>query len=76
MNKKTWIWPISWYFRIRELEAENAALRIAYKDLDAKFRAEMIANTMHNTAMMSAMMAMAADEQRRYAERASIKPFP
>ncbi len=64
MNNKTWIWPLSWYFRLRELEAENAALRLAYKDLDAKFRAEAIANSIHNTAMASALIA-AYDTTRR-----------
>lgn len=65
MSKKTWIWPLSWYFRIRELEAENAALRLAYKDLDARFRAEAIANTIHNTAMTSMLISMAGEATRR-----------
>lgn len=65
MSKQTWIWPLSWYFRMRELEAENAALRLAYKDLDAKFRAEAIANTIHNAAMAAAMTSMLVDSQRR-----------
>lgn len=69
MTKRTWIWPLSWYFRIRELEAENCALRLAYKDLDAKFRAEAIANTAHSMAMLSAMNSMLADAQRRHTQR-------
>lgn len=68
MSKRIWIWPLSWYFRIRELEAENAALRIAYKDLDAKFRAEAIANTIHSSAMLSAMNSLLAESQRQHQE--------
>ncbi len=68
MSKRTWIWPLSWYFRIRELEIENAALRLAYKDLDAKFRAEAIAHTIHNAAMSSAMTSLFEECQRQYRE--------
>ena len=77
MSKKTWIWPLSWYFRMRGLEAENAALRLAYKgletkykDLESTFRAQAIANTAQAVGYVSALSSMAEESQRRYSELA------
>jgi hypothetical protein len=64
MSNKTWVWPLSWYYRIKELEAENTVLRLAYKDLDAKFRAESIANAIHNTTMASMLASLTSDVSR------------
>jgi hypothetical protein len=50
---KIWVWPINWYQRIRELEAEVAALRAQNTKLDAMFRASAI----HETALTSAYVA-------------------
>lgn len=34
-----WIWPINWYWRVRQLEAENELLRAQNRKLDSNLRA-------------------------------------
>ena len=64
MNR-TWLWPLSWYFRIKRLEAEVAALKEMNRKLDAQMRAEAIANTCVTSAYIASLMSMTADLQRR-----------
>lgn len=40
-----WIWPFSWYWRIRELEREMMAVKAAYLELDHKYRAREFVHT-------------------------------
>ncbi len=60
---KTWIWPLSWYVRIRELEAENAALRIRNEELRTKLVAAAIQQTSLTMVYTEAVAAIAASVQ-------------
>lgn len=60
MTRRTWLWPLSWYFRIKHLEAEVAALRELNRKLDAQMRAQAIAETAMTAAYMSALTSMLA----------------
>jgi hypothetical protein len=68
-TKRTWLWPLSWYFRIKHLEAEVAVLREMNRKLDAQMRAQAIAETAMTVAYMSALASMTADTQRWLAQR-------
>lgn len=63
MNTFNWIWPISWYRRIKRLEMENQILRNEYKKLENLYRAEAIAHASALSAATASMMAMAAEHQ-------------
>lgn len=69
MTRRTWLWPLSWYFRIKHLEAEVAALREINRKLNAQMRAQAIAEAAMTAAYMSALASMAADKQRWLAQR-------
>jgi hypothetical protein len=57
---KTWLWPISWYLRIRHLEAEVTLLQQRNRELDAALRAAAISQTVLTSTYVSAVSAMAA----------------
>ena len=72
MNElKSWIWPLSWYFRIRRLEIEVSALKEMNRKLDAQMRAQAIAETSMTAAYISAVSSMAASTQEAYRKTAS-----
>lgn len=65
---KTWLWPLSWYYRIKELELHVELLKIKNKELDAAMRAEAISHTAMTATYVSMMNSMAADYERQYSQ--------
>jgi hypothetical protein len=60
------IWPINWYWRIRQLEAENARLTAQVAMLDGMVRAAAITQASLAAAYSSALgsvVAMRVDQQ-------------
>jgi hypothetical protein len=57
---KTWLWPINWYLRIRQLEAEVACLQHKNRELDAALRAAAISQTLLTSTYVSAVSAIAS----------------
>jgi hypothetical protein len=55
-----WIWPLSWYFRIRELEREVALLRAVALELQGKLTAAYIEQSCLASTYSSAMASMAS----------------
>ncbi len=57
---KTWIWPLSWYMRIRELEAAVAVLTAKNRKLDEALRAQAMTQTSMTAAYVTAVASIAA----------------
>jgi hypothetical protein len=68
--KPTWLWPLSWYCRIKDLEWQVDVLKAENRKLDAQMRAEAIAHTIALNTHMQTMMATITDyEQQIHQER-------
>lgn len=61
-----WIWPISWYWRIRELEAQVATLKVRERELEARIRAQAIAQTSMIATYTAAVASIAATVEKRH----------
>lgn len=62
-----WLWPFSWYWRMRDLEVQNAVLKVKVRELDALFRASAVsqaANLAAYTAAVSSLAAMKVEQHR------------
>jgi hypothetical protein len=66
--KPTWIWPLSWYCRIKDLEWQVDVLKAENRKLDAQMRAEAIAHTLAIGAHMQSMMATITDYEQQIGE--------
>jgi hypothetical protein len=60
-----WIWPISWYWRIRQLEAHNELLRAQNRKLNAQLRAAAIQQSSLASVYTSALASVAAMQSER-----------
>ena len=60
MKSIRWIWPISWFLRVRELEAKCEALERKNRELDAALRAAAIQQTAMDVAYLTSVNAVAA----------------
>lgn len=60
-----WVWPLSWYFRIRELERQLVAERAMNHKLEMSLRAANIQNTMLVSTYSAAVTSMAASVLKR-----------
>jgi len=52
---RTWIWPLSWYFRIRQLEARVRMLEAEKRQLSEQLRAVAIRDTVLSSAYIAAI---------------------
>lgn len=59
-----WVWPISLYWRIRELEAQIATLKGRERELEARVRAQAIAQTSMIATYTAAVASIAATMKR------------
>lgn len=59
MNLPSWIWPLSWYRRIQELETLVEALKHENKKLENQLVAESISNAGMASCYMAAITSMA-----------------
>lgn len=57
---KTWIWPLSWYFRIRQLERERDAWKAVAEKWEREVRGAYFAQTSMAVAYSNAMASMAS----------------
>lgn len=57
---RTWIWPITWYLRIRRLEAEVASLKAENRELDSMLRSAAIQQTSLTATYVAAMAAVSS----------------
>lgn len=64
-----WIWPISWYWRIRQLKAENELLRAQNRKLDALLRAAAIKQASLATAYTCSLASVAAMVEQSWTRR-------
>lgn len=55
-----WVWPLSWHYRIRELQAENELLRAQVRKLDNQLTASRLQHTSLTIAYTSAVASLAA----------------
>lgn len=55
-----WIWPLSWYFEMRELRAQIRYLEERNRELDAKLRAAAFAQTASWAAVSAAVASIAS----------------
>lgn len=71
MIRYAWIWPFSWYFRIKDLELQVQALTQKNADLGRQLAAESIAHTASvagYAALVDGLMQQAAAEHKRMLE--------
>jgi glutamate-1-semialdehyde aminotransferase len=66
--KPTWLWPLSWYCRIKDLEWQVDVLKAENRKLDAQMRAEAIAHTIALNTHMQTMMATITDYEQQIGE--------
>lgn len=57
-----WIWPFNWYWRIRELERELAAIKAAYLELDHKYHASAFSYSATQAMLISAACSIASSQ--------------
>jgi hypothetical protein len=57
----SWIWPLSWYRRIQDLEAIVVALTVENKKLTNQLAAESISNASIASCYMAALTSMTRD---------------
>lgn len=73
-----WIWPLSWYWRIQQLEADNARLTAQNRELDGRLRAaaiqqaSLLAVYTSSLASVSAMVEQSSVEAYRVRVQASV----
>lgn len=63
---KVWIWPLNWYFRVRELERENATLRAINLEMERRLRTQVMMETSLTSMYTQSLLAMAANYEAAY----------
>jgi hypothetical protein len=63
---KTWLWPLTWYYRIKELETLVELLKIKNREIDATMRAQAVSSAAVYTTYVASMTSMAADYEKDY----------
>lgn len=63
---KVWIWPLNWYFRVRELERENAALRAMNFEMERRLHTQVLMEASLSNMYTQSLIAMAANYEVAY----------
>jgi hypothetical protein len=76
VRKRTWVWPLNWHYRIRQLEAEVSALKVINRDLNDKLLKQAIGESMLSAAYLSAVTAMASSATDHIRARSNTSDKP
>lgn len=61
-----WLWPISWYWRIRDLQEQVAALKARKRELEAQVRAQAIEQIAMMATYTAAVASITATIEKRH----------